>query len=78
MVQSMARVRFVNTGAIRRPFVMGLFFVSAAQFLRGSMLGGHPAAFMEKLPADGTSHATEKPATAGFSGVHNVTIHVRL
>ena len=69
---------FVYTGAIRRLFVMGLFFVSAAQFLRGSMLSGHPAAFREKLSADVTSRATEKPTTAGFSGIHNVTVHIRL
>ena len=67
---------FVYTGAIRRLFVMGLFFVSAAHFLRGSMPSGHPAAFMEKLSADVTS-VTKKSATMGCSGVHNVTVHIR-
>ena len=69
---------FVYTGAIRRLFVMGLFFVSVAQFLRGSMLGNRNSTFMEKIPADVISHATEKPATMGYSGVHDVTTHVRL
>ena len=58
-------------------FVMGLFFVSAAQFLRGSMLGGHLVAFVEKLSTDVTYHVTKKPATMGYSGVHDVTIYVR-
>ena len=42
------------------------------------MLGGHLAALVEKLPADVTSHVTEKSTTAGFSSVHTVTVHVRL
>ena len=57
---------------------MGLFFVSAAQFLRGSMLGGHLVAFVEKLSADVTSHASKKPATVGYSGIDDVSVHVRL
>ena len=57
---------------------MGLFFVSAAHFLRSIMLGSLYSAFMEKMSADVTSHATGKLATAGYSGVHNVTVHVRL
>ena len=69
---------FVYTGAIRRLFAMGLFFVSAAQFLRGSMLGGHLVAFVEKLSADVTSYVTKKPATVGYSGIDDVSVHVRL
>ena len=41
------------------------------------MLGGHLVAFVEKLSADVTSHVTKKPATMGYSGVHDVTIYVR-
>ena len=41
------------------------------------MLGGHLAAFVEKLSADVTSHASKKPATVGYSGIHDVTTHVR-
>ena len=59
-------------------FATVLFFVSAAQFLRGSMLGGHLAAFVEKLSADVTSHASKKPATVGYSGIDDVSVHVRL
>ena len=70
-------MKFVDTGAIRRLFATILFFVSATQFLRDPMLGNRNSAFMEKMSADVTSHATRNPTTVGYSGIDDVSVHVR-